>query len=196
MMKRVPHSTWLWAALLFLGTAAIVWQLLHPAGRVVDADDELGAPLVAAAYADWAAVELLYRDERARFERDSAGRWFRHEARAGEAADHAHTPDAAAAERIGAVLATFSRTKVERVLAADPSQLAGYGLANPPLIVLVHSRGAPAVQSIEFGAVAPDQLSRYVHLPQTRSACTIADYQARGLLSLLASAPAAAATPR
>ena len=191
-MKRGRYGAWLWAAVLVLAAAAIVWQMLHPAVPVVDADDQLGAPLVTAAYADWTAVELLYRDERARLERDSAGRWFRHAARPGEAADHAHTLDAAAAERIDAALATFSRTRVERVLAADPSQLARYGLANPPLIVLVHSRGARGIQSIEFGEVAPDQLSRYVHPPQTHSAYTIADYQARGLLSLIASAPPAA----
>jgi hypothetical protein len=189
-----------WLALLLAALALIAWQLRNPVAPTVDADDKLGEPLVSAAYADWAAVELLQRGERQRFERDAAGLWLRHGAsgsEAGEAADaagHVHRSDPAEAERIGAVLATFARAKVERSMAADPSRLAGYGLANPALILLVHGRDGRVLQTVELGDVAPDGLSRYLQVPQTRQLHTIPNYHATGLLSLLAAPVATAGT--
>jgi len=182
-----------WLALLLAALALITWQLRHPATPTVDEDDKPGEPLVSAAYADWAAVEYLHRGNRVRFERDAAGLWFRHDAVAGEAADHAHHSDPAAAERIGTVLAVFSRARVERSLPSDPARLAGFGLVNPALIVLVHGRDGRVLQTLELGDVAPDGLSRYVQVPQTRQVHTIPDYHATALLSLLA--PPAAGPP-
>jgi hypothetical protein len=186
-----------WLALLLAALALIAWQLRNPVAPTVADDDKLGELLVSAAYADWAAVELLHRGERLRFERDAAGLWLRHAALTGETADHAHRSDPAEAERIGAVLATFARAKVERSLAADPSRLAGYGLANPALIVLIHGRDGRVLQTIELGDVAPDGLSRYLQVPQTRQLHTIPNYHATALLALMAApgATAGAAAP-
>ena len=176
-----------WLALLLGAVALIVWQVRHPTLPTVDADDQLGAFVVTAPYAQWAAVALLHRGERVRFERDAAGAWFRHDAmddRGGaQAGDHAHRVDAAAAERLGTAFSTFSRARVERSMPADPARLAGYGLVNPALIVLIHGGDGRMLQTLEMGEVAPDRLSRYVLLPQTRSVHTIADYQASALLA-------------
>ena len=179
-----------WLALLVGAVALIVWQVRHPTVPTVDEDDKLGAFVVTAPYEQWAAIELLHRGERVRFERDAAGAWFRHDAvddkSNGQAGDHAHRVDAASAERLGTAFSTFSRARVERSMTSDPTRLAGYGLVNPALIVLVLGRDGRVLQTLEMGEVAPDRLSRYVHLPQTRSVHTIANYQASGLLALLA----------
>ena len=180
-----------WLALLVAAVALIVWQLQHPTSPKVDADDQPGAPLVALPYVDWAAVEGLHRGERVRLERDAAGAWFRHDSVAGEASGHAHTIDTAAAERIASVLQTFSRARVERTLSVDDNRLSSYGLGNPALILLIHDAAGRVRQTLEFGDVAPDGLSRYLHLPQTRQALTVANFHVLGLLSLMASAPGA-----
>lgn len=179
-----------WLALLLGAVALIVWQLRHPTVAKVHEDDQLGALVVTAPYAQWAAVELLHRGDRVRFERDAAGAWFRHDAvddkGGAPAGAHAHRVDAAAAERLGTAFSTFSRARVERSLPGDSMRLGSYGLVNPALIVLIHDRDGRVLQTLEMGEVAPDRLSRYVHLPQTRSVHTIADYQASALLALIA----------
>ena len=179
-----------WLALLLGAVALIVWQVRHPATPKVDEDDQLGSLVVTAPYAQWSAVELLHRGDRVRFERDAAGAWFRHDAvddkGGAQAGDHAHRVDAAAAERLATAFSTFSRARVERSMPSDATRLAGYGLVNPALIVLIHDRDGRVLQTVEMGEVAPDRLSRYVHLPQTRSVHTIADFQASALLALLA----------
>lgn len=179
-----------WLALLLGAVALIVWQVRQPTVSTVDEDDKLGAFVVTAPYAQWAAVELLHRGDRVRFERDAAGAWFRHDAvdvkSSAQASDHAHRIDAAASERLGTTFSTFSRARVERSMPSDPTRLAGYGLVNPALIVLIHDQDGRVLQTLEMGEVAPDRLSRYLHLPQTRSVHTIADYQASALLALLA----------
>ena len=178
-----------WLAVLVAAVALIAWQLQHPSPPKVDADEQLGAVLVSLPYADWAAVEGLHRGQRLRFERDAAGVWFRHDRVDGETTGHAHRTDPAEAERISTVLTTFSRARVERTLSADVYRLAAYGLGNPALILLIHDRDGRVRQTLEFGDVAPDQLSRYLHLPQTQQAITVANFQVLGLLSLMAPAP-------
>lgn len=187
-----------WAALLLVALGLIAWQLQGPHEAGHDDHDGHGAEatqlLVTAPLADWAAVELLQRGQRQGFERDAQGLWLRHASVAGEAADHAHRSNPAEAERIGGVLATLSRARIERTLPADPARAAAYGLDNPALIVLLQARGGKVLQTLEFGDLAPDGLSRYVHLPQTRAVHTVPHYHLAGLLTLLgpATAPAVA----
>ena len=189
------RSTVLWLSLLIVAVVAIAWQMRNPSTPVADAEDTLGPVVVSTAYEDWLAIELLQRGERVRFERDASGQWFRHDTNAGATGEHSHRIDPAAAERIGSALATFSRARVERRLASEGAQMANYGLTNPALIALFLGRDARVLQTLELGEVAPDQLSRYVHVPQTRQVFTIADFQARGLLSLLAISSSGSAKP-
>lgn len=197
MAGRPAHLAW--SALLLVALGAIGWQLRAPHaddgdhdGHADHAADSLQL-LMAAPPADWAAVDLLQRGGRQGFERDAQGAWLRHAPVAGEAADHAHRSDPAEAARIDGVFATLGRARIERTLPADPARAAAYGLDNPALVVLVRGRDGKALQTLEFGDLAPDGLSRYVHLPQTRQLHTVPHYQLAGLLSLLA--PGAAAAP-
>ena len=184
-----------WLALLLVALGFIAWQLQHPAVRTVDADEQPGAQLVTAPLVDWAAVELLHQGERQRFERDSSGQWLQHAAMVGEATSHAHRSTPAADQRIASVLAVLARARIERNLPNDPARLAGWGLANPALIVLIHGRDGRVLQTLELGDVAPDGLSRYVQVPQTRQVVTVPNYHATGLLTLLAAPSPAASAP-
>ena len=141
--------------------------------------------LVAAPLADWSAVALLQRGQRQQFERDAQGQWLYHAAQAGEASAHRHHSNPAEAERIGSVLATLSRARIERTLPSDPARPA-YGMDNPALIVLVQGADGRVLQTLEFGDLAADGLSRYVHLPQTHQLHTVPNYHLSGLMSLLA----------
>jgi len=183
-----------WAVLLVAALALIAWQLGMPnegAGHDEHAADAT-LMLLSAPLADWSAVELLQQGQRMRFERDAQGRWFRHAVMAGESADHAHRIDADESERIGRVLATLSRARIERSWPADPEHAGNFGLANPALIALVQGRDGRALLTLEFGDLAADGLSRYVHVPQTKQLHTVPNYHATGLLSLLAPASARA----
>ena len=193
--RRVRGATAAWLALLVLGMALIVWQAAKPAAVTEpDADDIAAAPLVSAPLAQWSAVELLGSDGLHRFERDPSGRWLRHAEVAGEAAEHRHDADAAAAERIATVLGAFSRAGIERRIAVtDPARLAVYGLDRPPLIVMIRGSEGRPVLTLEVGQLAPDGLSRYVRLPRDGSVLTIPNYQVDGLLELTRAAPAAGA---
>lgn len=174
-----------WAALLVLAIAALAWQATQRAAPRDDDHEATAVPLVGLDYAQWAAVELLHRGQRTRFERDAAARWFAHRTQAGEPADHSHAIEVAAAERLDAALATFSRTRIERSLEVDAAHRSNYGLDNPTLIVLVHAPDGRVAVTIEVGQAGADAMSRYVHVPQTGDVHMIADYQVGGLLALL-----------
>jgi hypothetical protein len=186
MVERHWRSLAGWAALLAAALTLIAVQLRSPRQAGPDEHASDGATmLVSVPLSEWSALELLQQGQRVRFERDAEGRWFRHAPVAGEAADHAHHADAAESERIGRVLATLSRARIERTWPADLAHAGKYGLVNPALIVLVQARDGHALLTMEFGDVASDGLSRYVHVPQTRQLHTVPNYHATGLLSLL-----------
>lgn len=174
-----------WLAMLALGLAGIGWQALHPVVPGAHDDDAPAAALMAVPEADWSALELIHQGQRYRFERDAQGRWLRHEALRGEAAVHGHNAEASAATRIGEVLATFARTRIDRRLNAPPGRLQPYGLDSPALIVLIFGTGGRVLFRLEAGGMAPDGLSRYVRLPQDGSVLLIANYQIEALLGLL-----------
>lgn len=193
-MNRVSLSFWL--GLLGLALAAIGWQAWAPAAPAAhDDDDAPAAMLFRGGEVAWAAVELMNASGRERFERDASGQWFRHQAMAGEAADHGHRIDAAAAGRIGEVLRTFSRTRIDRRItasvtaAAEPRRLAAYGVDNPALIVQITERDGKTVHLFEAGHIGPDGLSRYVRLPRDGTVLMLANYQIEGLIGLMAPLP-------
>ena len=192
-VRGSSRATLLWLLLLTVAVLGIAWQLRHaPAPTAHDDDDKPAELLVPAPLADWRSLELLVQGQRLRFERDGSGAWYRHAEVAGEAPRHAHTADPTAARQLADSLATLSRARIERTLAGGEGRLPNYGLANPPLVVLVQGEGGRVLQTLALGDVAPDGLSRYAHLPQTHRVVTLADFQARGLMSL--AGPAVATT--
>ena len=200
MSTHRAAATWAWLGVLVLAAGAIVWQLMRPPGAAAPDDhDDHSAPasfLVTLPEVEWSALELLGALGVHRFERDASGRWLLHPDLPGEAMQHEHSADAALAERIAVVFSTFSRTGIERRLTVDdPKKLAQYGLERPALIVLVRAADGRPALTLEVGQVAPDGLSRYVQVPQTRQVFTIPNYHATGLLTLLSPPPPAASAP-
>ncbi len=133
------------------------------------------------------AIEIVVNGKLTRFERDAAGAWFRHVGQHTHAAGSAvHVADPVQAPIIDAAFRAFDAAVVEtRVRPADASQLAQYGLALPPLIVLCYARdnSTPLVR-LEFGSPA-DRFNRYARLAPDGAVVTVAEFELRRLTELL-----------
>ena len=134
------------------------------------------------------AVEIVTAGKLTRFERDSAGNWFRHVGQHSHTAGaNAHVADPAQARVIAAALESFDATAVETRVgrAADAGQLAKFGLALPPVIVLLYGRdNSTEVARVEFGGPA-DSLDRYARLAPDGEVVTVAEFEVKRLTDLL-----------
>jgi Domain of unknown function (DUF4340) len=134
------------------------------------------------------AVEIVAGGKLIRFERDSAGNWFRHTGQHSHAANaNAHLADPAQARIIAAALDAFDAAAVETRVgrAADAGQLAKFGLSFPPVIVLLYARdNSTEVARIEFGGAA-DGLDRYARLAPDGEVVTVAEFEVKRLTDLL-----------
>lgn len=208
------RRTIVWYALLALGVGASTWQWLD-GGRHDDADThghgKRGDLLLPDGVAGVRAVELHRGGRVVRFERDTDGRWFRHEhgapahatAASGSAVDlsavyahrhgaqqagtdHRHDASAEQAARIGQALETFGRTQIERHVARGLRERgADYGLERPALMVFVFGDGSTPLLSLHAGDAVPDGLGRYAGWPQRDEVIVVAGYQIDGLAALL-----------
>lgn len=134
------------------------------------------------------AVEIVFAGKLTRFERDSAGNWFRHVGQHVHAANgNAHVADPAQARVIGAALDAFDTTAVEKRIgrAADAARLAQFGLTFPPVIVLFYARdSSTALARVEFGGSA-DRLDRYARLAPDGDVVTVTEFEVKRLTELL-----------
>jgi hypothetical protein len=134
------------------------------------------------------AVEIVAGGKLTRFERDSAGNWFRHTGQHSHTADaNAHVADPAQARVIGAALDAFDSAAVETHVgrAADTAALTRFGLALPPVIVLLYARdNSTALARVEFGGSA-DSLDRYARLAPNGDVITLPEFEVRRLTELL-----------
>jgi hypothetical protein len=134
------------------------------------------------------AVEIVAGGKLTRFERDSAGNWFRHTGQHSHSANaDAHVADLTQARVIATALESLDAAPVEtRVgLASDAGQLAKYGLSFPPVIVLLYARdNSTEVARIEFGG-AFDSLDRYARLTPDGQIVTVAEFEVKRLTDLL-----------
>ena len=134
------------------------------------------------------AVEIVAGGKLTRFERDSAGNWFRHTGQHSHTANaNAHVADPAQARVIAAALELLDATAVETRVgrAADAEALAKFGLAFPPVIVLLYARDNSAeVARLEFGG-ASDSLDRYARLAPDGEVVTVAEFEVKRLTDLL-----------
>jgi len=123
-----------------------------------------------------------------RFERDGAGEWFRHVGQHSHVGStNVHVADPAQARMIGAALDAFDEIAVETRVAhgADEAELTRFGLAFPPLIVLLYARdSSTALARLELGAAA-DGFDRYARLAPDGEVVTVAEFEARRLIDLL-----------
>ena len=134
------------------------------------------------------AVEIVFAGKLTRFERDGGGEWFRHVGQHSHVGNaNVHFADPAQARVIGAVLDAFDEIAVETRVAhgADKVELTRFGLALPPLIVLLYARdSSTALARLEFGAAA-DTFDRYARLAPDGDVVTVAEFEARHLIELL-----------
>jgi hypothetical protein len=183
--------TLVWLAVLAASVAASIAWIVLP--RRDDAEDEPREAQLEALYPvpldALSAIEIVARGRLHRFERDAAGKWLYHTHAHGPSnGAHAHVADASAADRIAQALEMSARTRIERRLPFDASRRATYGLAYPPLILVLYAGGQPRpALTMETGDVAPDTVSRYAYLVERGVLVTIPDYQVGNLLDLVVS---------
>jgi len=134
------------------------------------------------------AVEIVAGGKLTRFERDSAGDWFRHTGQHSHTANaNAHLADPAQARIIAVALEALDTAAVETRVgrAADAGQLAKFGLSFPPVIVLLYARdNSTEMTRIEFGGAA-DSLDRYARLAPGGEVVTVAEFEVKRLTDLL-----------
>jgi hypothetical protein len=184
----------LWLALLGAGLAgSLAWLALRPETAERDPHAEARLEMLyPLPLADIAAVEIVAGGRLVRFERDAAGLWLLHaHGHGGRIGDHVHRAEPRDAARIAKALEMSARTRIERRLPFEPSQRATYGLAYPPLILILYAQGqARPVLTVEAGDRAPDTISRYAYLPERGLLVTIPDYHVANLAELVAASEA------
>lgn len=131
------------------------------------------------------AIELVYAGTLHRFQRNATGAWFYHGVHAGSEGIHTHDADAALAQRIADTFAAFGRTQIERRFSLE-TQATDYGITAPELLILAYlPNDAQPIAQYVIGDIAPDTLSRYVHVIGSAAVVTIANYQIDNLLTLI-----------
>ena len=133
------------------------------------------------------AIEIVAGGKLTRFERDTAGAWFRHLGQHSHAAGaNVHVADPVQAPIIDAAFRAFDTAVAEaRVGPGDAAHLSLYGLALPTLIVLFYARDSSTpLARLEFGASA-DKLDRYARLAPDGAVITVAEFEPRRPTELL-----------
>ena len=135
------------------------------------------------------AIEIANRGRLHRFERDAGGSWFYHGAHGEATAAHTHASDPVLAERIGRVVATFGRARIERHFTAADREGTAYGVTPPELVVLAYRPNeAQPLAQYAIGHVAPDTVSQYVNVVGSPVVVTVPKYQIDNLLALVEAA--------
>jgi hypothetical protein len=182
-VRRGLLLVWLLLGALVVGIVALEVADRLGAGR----DERAGDPrmLLPMPVDQLGAIEIVSAGRLHRFERGASGRWFYHGVHAAATPDHTHEDDPAQAERIERAFAAFGRTRIERDFALD-REGAAYGLTAPVMVVLVYGPGQrQPLQQYAVGHVAPDTVSRYVHIVGRPVVVTIAGYQIDNLVELV-----------
>lgn len=169
------------------------WRLLFDMARRLQgktgaaAANRSAALLLPVSMAQVWAIEIVTGGRLTRFERDPAGKWFRHLGQhTHSAGGNAHIADPAQATIIDAAFSGFDPAVAEaHVAPGDTANLARYGLALPSLIVLFYARDSSTVLArLEFGAPA-GRLDRYARLAPDGAIVTVAEFEPRRLTELL-----------
>ena len=130
------------------------------------------------------AIEIAVDGNLHRFSRDENKAWFYHGIHAGPQAVHEHVPDPVMSETIAKFLAGLGRARIERhfeLTDDDP-----FAVTKPEMIILVYvSDPVKPTARYSVGDLAPDELSRYVHIVGGSEVVSIPDYQIRNLLNLI-----------
>ncbi len=183
-VRRGGRSVIVWAVLAAL---LIVIAVLEFRDQPSQSDDETAAGpqfLMPAPLEEIAVIEIAVAGNLHRFSRDEQGAWFYHGVHAGPQSVHEHVPDPEMSEKIAKFLGGLGRARIERrfTLAADDA----FGVTKPEMIILVYlpDQIEPRAR-YSVGDIAPDEISRYVHVAGTSEVVAIANYQIRNLQSLI-----------
>jgi hypothetical protein len=134
------------------------------------------------------ATEIVFAGKLTRFERDSAGNWFRHTGQHSHAGNaNVHVADPAQARLIAAALEAFDEAAIESHVGrgADAAALGRFGLSLPPVIVMLYARDSSTpLARLELGANA-DSFTRYARLAPDGEVVTVAEFEVGRLTELL-----------
>jgi hypothetical protein len=181
---RGGRSVTVWAILAVL---LIVVAVLELRDQPSQSDEETPAGpqfLMPAPLEEIAAIEIAVDGNLHRFSRDEQGAWFYHGIHAGPQSVHEHVPDPEMSEKISKFLGGLGRTRIERRFTLSDND--AFGVTRPDMIILVYlpDQIEPRAR-YSVGDIAPDKLSRYVHIAGTSEVVSIANYQIRNIQSLL-----------
>ena len=186
MALKAGLSTAAWLLLLVCGVGATLYlgaEMAHHPGE--ETGHETGEPdLLPVPAAEIRAVEIVVRGELRRIERDPTGVWLHHRHKDGEVGPHAHVAEAGAAESIRQRVEMLSRMRIERTIGTADAASGRYGVALPPVIVLVYAAPSAPVLRLQVGDATPDGHSRYVLVPERGTIITVPDYHVQNLLRL------------
>lgn len=182
--KARSRSIVIWSV---LAVSLIIVAALEFSDRSAQQDTiSVSAPkmLMPAPIEEIAAIEIAVGGNLHRFSRNEENAWFYHGIHAGPQGIHDHVPDPEMSKKIEASLGGLGRARIERRFALtedDP-----FGVTKPEMIVLVYmpDQIEPRV-SYAVGDIAPDELSRYVHMAGDPEVVSIANYQIRNLQNLI-----------
>jgi hypothetical protein len=178
------RSKIIWSVLAVLLVIATALEIRDRASRP-DAEKATGpSMLMPAPMEEVDAIEIAVAGNLHRFSRDESDAWFYHGIHAGPQEVHEHVPDPAMSEKIGKSLGLLGRARIERrfELADDDP----FGVTKPEMIILVYvSDPVKPAMRYSVGDLAPDELSRYVHIVGRSEVVSIPDYQIRNLRELL-----------
>lgn len=122
------------------------------------------------------AIEIAAAGNLHRFSRDANNAWFYHGIHAGPEEVHEHVPDPVMSEIIGKSFGLLGRARIERrfeLTDDDP-----FGVTKPEMIILVYVTDlvTPRIK-YSVGDLAPDELSRYVHIVAGSGVVSIPGYK-------------------
>ncbi len=186
---KSEHRVLLWLCVLLFGVAASIYLVIdeqygaQPDGSV--AIDYLSPVTIE----DIGAVEIAIRGQIFRFQRTENGDWFYHghAHKTGEEGQE-HRANPKTAPRIATALTTFSRTRVERVVAELPLRNDTFGTVFPEVIAAVFAKtGERPVLTLQVGHQTPDGFGRYVEIIERRVVAVIPNFQVEVLLDLVTS---------
>ncbi|UCH47587.1 MAG: hypothetical protein JSU95_16225 [Betaproteobacteria bacterium] len=178
------RSKVVWSVLAVLLVIVATLEIRDWASRS-DAEEATGpSMLMPAPMEEISAIEIAVDGNLHRFSRDENNAWFYHGIHAGPQEVHEHVPDPVMSEKIAKFLAGLGRARIERrfeLTDDDP-----FGVTKPEMIILVYvSDPVKPTKRYSVGDLAPDDLSRYVHIAGGSEVVSIPDYQIQNLLNLI-----------
>lgn len=184
--RRRSRAVTIWTVLAALLVVVAVLEFNDRSKRLAPQLPSGPRMMMPAPLDEIAAIEIAYEGDLHRFARDEqSDAWFYHGKHSGPQSMHEHVPDAEMSKKITKSLEGLGRARIERRLEIQEND--PFGVTKPQMILLIYlpNQVAPLAQ-YAVGDLAPDNLSRYVQRIGDTQVITIANYQIKNLVDLLA----------